>query len=110
MSARFAVEITEAAEKDLLEIVEDVWRRASARTADKLLEGLLECVATLESFPDRGPVPAELSEIGIRDFRQLIFQSYRLIYRIIGKTVFVMLIADGRQDMQRLLERRLLEH
>jgi len=29
---------------------------------------------------------------------------------VIGKTVFVMVIADGRRDMQRVLERRLLEH
>jgi toxin ParE1/3/4 len=110
MRAAFTVEITEAAESDLQEIVEDVWERTGARTADRLLDDLLECVSKLESFPERGSFPSELAQLGIKDFRQLIFQSYRLIYRVIGRTVFVMVIADGRRDMQRVLERRLLEH
>ena len=35
-------------------------------------------------------------------------KPYRVIYRIMGKRVFVYLIADGRRDMPTLLERRLL--
>ena len=109
MTTAFEVEITEAAERDLQTIFEDVLTRTSAAAAERLLDALIEAVATLESFPDRGAVPSELAELGLRDFRQLVVQTYRLIYRVLGKTVFVMVIADGRQDMQRLLERRLLE-
>jgi toxin ParE1/3/4 len=43
-----------------------------------------------------------------RDFRQLGLAPYRIIYRVIAQEVFVLLIADGRRDMQGLLERRLL--
>ena len=107
MSTAFAVEITEAAEQDLQDIVDGILRRTSARTADRLLDGLLECIDALERFPERGSFPDELAELGIKDFRQLVFQNDRLIYRVIGKRVFVMVIADGRQDMQRVLERRL---
>jgi toxin ParE1/3/4 len=53
-------------------------------------------------------VPKELDALGIREFRQILVESYRLIYRLSGKIVFVMVIADGRRDMQALLERRLL--
>lgn len=108
MSTAFAVEITEAAEQDLRDIVGDISRRTSARAADRLLDDLLECVGALERFPERGAFPDELAELGIKDFRQLFFQNYRLIYRVIGKRVVVMVIADGRQDLQRVLERRLL--
>jgi len=49
-----------------------------------------------------------LLHLGIREYRQTIFKPYRMIYRIIGKTVYIYLIADGRRNMQALLERRLL--
>jgi toxin ParE1/3/4 len=35
-------------------------------------------------------------------------RPYRLIYRLVNDTVFNMVKADGRRDMQALLERRLL--
>ena len=38
-----------------------------------------------------------------------IFQRYRLIYRVMDASVIVYTIADGRRDMQSLLERRLFE-
>jgi toxin ParE1/3/4 len=36
------------------------------------------------------------------------FQPYRLIYRIAGKQVLLLVVADGRRDFQSLLERRVL--
>lgn len=108
MRVKFAVEITEAAEVDLNQIISAVTERSSTQTAERILEALLDCVLTLETFPDRGSAPGELASLGIKDFRQLIVQTYRIIYRVLGKRVFVLVIADGRQDMQRLLERRLL--
>jgi toxin ParE1/3/4 len=47
--------------------------------------------------------------LGIREYREVFFKPYRLIYRIIGNKVYIMLIVDGRRDMQSLLQRRLLE-
>ena len=107
MTANFTVYILKSAERDMLEIAEDIARRGSEVTAERLLNGLLDCVSTLEHFPDRGSVPSELAQLGIREFRQFIFQTYRLIYRVEGGSVFVHVIADGRRDMQQLLERRL---
>ena len=46
--------------------------------------------------------------LGIREYRQTFFKPYRVIYRIIDRRVYVFLIANGRRDMQALLERRLL--
>ena len=46
--------------------------------------------------------------LGIRDYRQVLFGPYRLIYRVIGTSVYIYLIVDGRRDMQSLLARRLL--
>ena len=62
----------------------------------------------LSEFPDRGTHPKELLALGIREYREVFFKPYRIIYRVMVKNVYVLLIADGRRDMQTLLQRRLL--
>ncbi len=44
----------------------------------------------------------------MREYRQVFFKPYRLIYRVVERKVYVHLIVDGRRDMQGLLSRRLL--
>lgn len=53
-------------------------------------------------------IPRELSALGIREYRQLFFKPYRVIYRVLDGRVIIYLIADGRRDMESLLARRLL--
>ena len=103
----FDVRLTRGAEIDLEALLGFVKDNRSAEQADVLLDRLA-AIETLETFPLRGSVPKELDALGIREFRQILVEPYRLIYRLSGKTVFVMVIADGRRDMQALLERRLL--
>ena len=50
----------------------------------------------------------ELLALGIREYHEIFFKPYRIIYRVIDKNVHILLIADGRRDMQTLLQRRLL--
>ena len=69
---------------------------------------LPEVAESLAAFPERGAYPKELLALGIREYRQAHFKPYRLIYRVIGKQVFIYMIADGRRDMQALLSRRML--
>jgi toxin ParE1/3/4 len=63
----------------------------------------------LSESPERGSYPKELLTLGIREYRQIFFKPYRVIYRIMGDRAYVLLIADGRRDMETLLQRRLLE-
>jgi toxin ParE1/3/4 len=49
-----------------------------------------------------------LLALGLREYREVFFKPYRIIYRIMAKRVTVLVIADGRRDMQTLLQRRLL--
>ena len=105
---RHEVLITEGAERDLEEIHGYIAEFDSPEKADYVLNRLLEVVERLAAFPERGPHPRELQALGIREYRQTFFNPYRLIYRVVGKQVFIYLIADGRRDMQSLLSRRLL--
>ncbi len=76
--------------------------------SDYVLDRIQKVIDTLATFPERGSYPKELLALGIREYRRTFFKPYRVIYRIIGQDVYVYLIADGRRDMQALLERRLL--
>lgn len=105
---RYAVRITQGAEDDLDALHDYLAVHRSPAEADALLEALLARIETLERFPERGVVPKELAALGMREFRQLLLAPYRLIYRVAGKNVYIMLVADGRRDMRALLERRLL--
>lgn len=78
------------------------------QNADYVLDRLLEIVATLSAFPERGSYPKELIALGIREYRQVHFKPYRLIYRVTGKQVFIYITADGRRDIQALLSPRML--
>ena len=100
--------LTADAVRDLEEI--DGWIAAhdSPAKADAVLDRIEGAIASLARFPDRGAYPRELLALGIRDYRETFFKPYRVIYRVEGKRVYVYVIADGRRDMQSLLERRLL--
>jgi len=105
---RHEVLITQGAERDLEEIYDHIAEFDSPEKAEHVLSRLLEVAERLATFPDRGPHPKELQALGIREYRQTYFKPYRLIYRVIGKQVFIYLIADGRREMQSLLAGRLL--
>ncbi|MGE7471962.1 type II toxin-antitoxin system RelE/ParE family toxin [Bosea sp. NPDC003192] len=108
MEGCFEVELTQGAEDDLEAIHTYLAEHRSMDAAESLLNAFLEKISTLERYPDRGSVPKELEALGIREFRQILLDPYRLIYRVIGSKVVILVIADGRRDMQALLERRLL--
>jgi toxin ParE1/3/4 len=63
---------------------------------------------SLSEFPERGTYPKELLALGIREYREIFFKPYRIIYRVMHNIVYALLIVDGRRDMQSLLQRRLL--
>ena len=105
----FKVELTLAAESDLGQIADYIAQHHSLIQATYVVDQLQTITMALASFPERSAHPPELLALGIKDYRQVFFKPYRVIYRVVGKTVYVYLIADGRRDMQRLLSERLLK-
>lgn len=106
---RFKVHLTRGAKRDLEEIDDYIGRHDGPRRADDVLDRIEKAFASLVDYPYRGRFPKELVEIGIREYREIVFKPYRIIYRVMGDNVYVDLIADGRRDMQALLQRRLLQ-
>ena len=105
----FAVLLTHGAAHDLDELYSYIALHDSPKKADYVLEQIEEIFSSLSELPERGAYPKELVALGVREYREIFFGPYRIIYRVIAKNVYVLLIADGRRDMQSLLQRRLLD-
>lgn len=106
--AKFEVLLTEGAERDLEAIHDHISTFDCAANANHVLDELMEVVESLSKFPERGSYPKELAGLGIKEYRQVFFKPYRLIYRVADSQVIIYLIADGRRNMQSVLARRLL--
>lgn len=104
----YSVLLTEGAEQDLESIYDYICEYDCIANASHVLDRLIEVTEGLARFPQRGSVPRELLPLGIKEFRQTFFKPYRVIYRVAETQVIIVLIADGRRDMQSLLTRRLL--
>ena len=101
------VVLTDDAKADLQDIYDYVAEHDALLKAEQLLVKLEKLVDSLSVFPERGAVTKELRDLGIREYREVYFKPYRVIYRTMAKTVVVYLVVDGRRDMQALLLRRL---
>ena len=105
----FLVQLTADAAHDLGEICDYIDRHEAPGRADHVLEQIERSFNRLSEHPHRGHHPRELLDVGIREYREVFFKPYRIIYRVTEHDVHVLVIADGRRDMRTLLERRLLQ-
>ena len=93
MPVKFSVQITPAAERD----VEEIWTYIaddSPENATSFILRLEEQIEALEQFPERCPLIPENELLGT-GYRHLIYGAYRTIFRITGKTVFIVRIIYG---------------
>lgn len=104
----YTVAIDVAAERDLDEIANYIAGQDSIERAIDIAARIERSIASLSRFPNRGSFPKELLDQGNREFREIHFKPYRIVYRVLADTVVILLIADGRRDMRALLARRLL--
>lgn len=102
------VRITSDAEDDIFDIYRYVRTADSGSKADYVFGKLQEACESLAHMPERGHTPPELERVGVREYREIHFKPYRIIYRVSGRTVFVHCVLDARRELQQLLERHLL--
>ena len=104
----YVVRLTGGVESDLVDLFEFIAREDSVENAYYVLEKLDTLILSLDQQPERGHYPPELEKCGVKNFREVNFKPYRVIYEIIGDHVVILGCFDGRRDLQLLLERRLL--
>ncbi len=105
----YRVFLTDDATRDLEDLYDYIESYDTPEKADYVLDKIEEASLNLSEYPERGAYPNELLAVGLREYREIYFKPYRIIYRVIADSVYVMVIADGRRDMQTLLQRRLLQ-
>jgi len=103
----YAVFITEHAIADLVEL-DGYLEENDPEKANYVLEKLEASIRSLEKLPNRGHYPPELSTLGNQEYREILWTSYRIIYRVLDDSVYIYVVADSRRDLQELLHRRLL--
>ena len=103
----YEVRIISIAEKDLDDIYEYVAINDSIDNAEKLIDKLIQKCLDLDRLPNRGHKLSEF-EFEKKDFLEIHYKSYRIIYKIFPKTVMIYGVLDGRRDLKDLLNKRLL--
>ncbi len=90
MPITYNVEITPVAERD----VEEIWSYIAADSQENATTFILrleEQIETPEHFPERCPLIPENEQLGT-SYRHLLHGSYRTLFRISGKTVYILRI------------------
>ena len=93
MPAKYRVSFSKAAETDTAEIWEHI-AADSAANAVRFVRRLEEHIQTLERFPERCPLIKE-NELWQTSYRHLIEGDYRVIFRIAGRSVYIVRIVRG---------------
>jgi len=105
----YSVLLTDDAAQDLADLYDYIALHDAPGKADHVLTQIEKAFTGLSKSPERGAYPKELLAVGIREYREIFFKPYRIIYRIMEDKIYVLLFADGRRDIQKLLQRRLLQ-
>jgi len=100
--------LTDDAARDLASLYNYLAGHDSLGRADYVLDQIESFFLSLSDFPERGTYPNELITLGNREYREIYFKPYRIIYKVAGDSVYLLLIVNGRRNIKALLERRLL--
>jgi toxin ParE1/3/4 len=79
-----------------LESIRDYIKRDSEYYASLFIERIIEAVERLETFPEMGHRVPEAEEENIRE---IIFQNYRIIYRLETENVLILAIIHAARDL-----------
>jgi len=105
--ASFRVLWTETAICDLESLVGYITADAPIN-AGKVLARLKSKAESLRTTPERGRLVPELVQHGLPIWRELIVRPYRILYRIDGRTAYVLAVLDSRRDLEDVLLERLI--
>ena len=84
---------------DDLTSIRDYIARDSERYATQFLSSIIAAVERLETLPQLGRRVPEAA--GMSGVRELLFQSYRIIYRSEDNRVLILAVLHGSRDLSR---------
>ena len=87
-----------------LETIVEYYFSLNEKVAGEIYRLIIFRAESLEELAERGRVVPEMSDEGIRKYRELIEGNFRIIYRINEKIVVIIRIIDSRQLLEMKLE------
>lgn len=105
MKPKYKVIWANVAEADLKDIIEYI-SIDSPQNALKILKKIKQKASELYALPERGRIVPELQDQGILQYREIVIPSWRLIYRITERKVFVLSLIDSRRNVEDILFKR----
>ena len=96
------------AEEDIFGIYKYVAINDCVQKADQLFKRMEEKIYSSATLVNHGHFPPELEQIGIREYREIHYMPYRIIFSVIEADIYVHCVLDGRRDLEDLLQERLL--
>ena len=107
MAEKYFIKWTAPARDDLNEII-DYISLTNLNYAVKILDTIEENVGKLDMFPERYRIVPELEKYGYLIYREIIIEYWRVIYRIENNFVYIMLVIDGRRNLEDILLKNIL--
>jgi len=104
---RFSISFTPNSLMDITEIFEYVYLNDSLEKAHKLISKIEGSILSLGEFPFRGHSISELENLSKKNYREIHYKPYRIIYKIEDENVYIMAVLDGRRNIRELLLERI---
>jgi plasmid stabilization system protein ParE len=80
-----------------IEAIVEYYFKLNRTTASKYYHGVFESVKKLISFPKWGRIVTEFEESFYDKYRELLYEHYRIIYRIEEDVIIIIRVIDSRR-------------
>ena len=107
MRKKYSIQWARPAKLDLIEIAEFIAEDRPV-VAREIIKKIRERISNLQMAPERGRVVPELAKQGITQYREMIISPWQILYQIDEKVVYVVLVVDGRRNLEDILFQRIM--
>ncbi|GHT65301.1 hypothetical protein FACS1894110_06820 [Spirochaetia bacterium] len=107
MTETYEIKWAAPAREDLYEII-DYIALTNESYAIKILDKIEGAVKKLDVLPTRGRVVPELGKYGYLLYREIIVDYWKIMYKIENKTVWIMVVIDGRRNVEDIILKRMM--
>jgi len=105
---KFKIKWTKSAETDLELIIEYI-KLESPKKAKEIFVAIKKECSNLYFFPEIKRIVPELQQIGIFKYRELFYKRWRILFKIEGEIVYILLMVDESRDLEDILFQRLIK-
>jgi len=102
MNKKFLIKWASPARDDINEIIDFIAEKNKIYSI-KVLNKIKENVEKLRTFPSLYRIVPELEKYGYFIYREIIVDYWRIIYKVENNYVFIMLVIDGRRNLEDIL-------